>query len=86
MVKNVLNLLVHSTLLSDEVVAEIRAGEVNLSRIVDELLIAAIDVNAFVRDDVTSTWNEKRIGRQVLVLAFLYALLASTARTQPTDA
>jgi hypothetical protein len=71
--------------LSDDLANEIRSGVVDLGRIVDELLVAAIDVDAFVRNDVTSTWNEKRIARQVLVLAFLHALIASTAPCQSVD-
>jgi hypothetical protein len=75
---NVFNLLVHSTLLSEELAADIRGGIVNMPKIVDELLIAALDVEAVVRHDGSSTWNEKRIARQVLVLAFLSSILALT--------
>jgi hypothetical protein len=82
----VLKRLLHTTLLSDSLAAEIRSGIVNIAEIVDELLITAIDADAFVRNHAKSTWNEKRIARQVLVLAFLHALLAYTTPVQPHNA
>ena len=46
--------LAHSGLLADEQMA---------------LVIGAMDAQAFVRGDFGSTWNEKRIARQVLAVA-----------------
>jgi hypothetical protein len=49
-----------------------------LEEIVTALLIGAMDAEAVVSGDSGSTWNERRIARQILVVAFLSAILTVT--------
>lgn len=74
--KRILDQLARSTLLcDDEMVAAIFAGEMPpLGEIVLALVIGAMDAEAVVRGDTKSTWNERRIARQCLALAFLEAI------------
>jgi len=79
----ILNHLAHTTLLPSEMSASIKSGNPpTLENIVEQLVIGAMDVEAVVNGDPTSTWNEKRIARLGLVVAFLAAIMA----VRPADA
>jgi len=59
----------------DDTVTAILAGSVPpLEEVAFALVIGAMDAEATVRGDPTSTWNEKRIARQCLAVAFLSAI------------
>jgi hypothetical protein len=45
-----------------------------LDEIVMALVIGAMDAEAVVRADPKSSWNERRIARQCLAVAFLSAM------------
>jgi hypothetical protein len=74
--RRILEQLARSGLLfDDDMVAGIFAGNIPpLEEIVLMLLIGAMDAEAFVRADARSTWNEKRLARQCLAVAFLSAI------------
>jgi hypothetical protein len=74
--KRILDQLARSGLLvDDEMVAAIFVGNIPpLEEIVLALVIGALDAEAVVRGDPTSTWNHRRIARQGLALAFLAAI------------
>ncbi|MCZ2154050.1 MAG: hypothetical protein LC114_09155 [Bryobacterales bacterium] len=58
-------------------------GGVLLEEVVDHLVVGAIDCHAMTDGSASSTWNERRIARQVLVLGLLLALLATSNMQQP---
>lgn len=72
------NLLVqaaHSTLLPDDLAKPILAGDTPpVEDIVMALVIACMDAHAVVVGDPKSSWNEKRVARIALAVAFLAAL------------
>jgi hypothetical protein len=69
-------------LFDDEVVASILGGNLPpLEKIVLELLISCMDADVTVRNDATSSWNEKRIVRACLAIAFLTAIACTTTKT-----
>ena len=71
----ILERLARSTLLPGDMATAILAGDAPpLKNIVDHLLIGAMDSEAVVRSDSKSTWNERRIARAILVIAFLMAI------------
>ncbi|MGJ5818792.1 hypothetical protein [Paludibaculum fermentans] len=74
--KRILDQLARSGLLWDErMVAAIFAGNAPpLEEIVLAVVIGAMDAEIMVRSDETSTWNERRIARQALAIAFLSAI------------
>lgn len=74
--KHILDQLARSGLLfDDQMVAAILAGNPPpLQEIVLALVIGALDAEAVVRGDPKSTWNERRIARQCLAVAFLGAI------------
>lgn len=74
--KRIVDQLARSGLLwDDEMVVAITAGNVPpMEELVLMLVIGAMDAEAFVRGDVSSTWNEKRIARACLAIAFLAAM------------
>jgi len=74
--KKILDQLARSTLLcDDDMVAEILSGNLPpLNAIVLELVIGVLDAQALVQGDRDSSWNEKRIARQCLAIAFLSAI------------
>ena len=75
MTDEILKQLAQSSLLPADLRAEIRLG-INppLSEIALPLIMAVLDSYAFVENDVRSSWNERRIARQNVALAFLLAL------------
>lgn len=76
MMDAILNQLARSTLLPKEMAASILAGSAPpLEDVVNALLVGALDAEAVIRADTRSTWNEKRIARQALIVAFLSALV-----------
>jgi hypothetical protein len=67
--------LAHSTLLPDDVAAAILAGHTpSIEDVVLHLVIGALDADAVVLGDPHSTWNEKRLARKALAVAFLGAM------------
>jgi hypothetical protein len=74
--KRILDQLARSGLLCDEdMVSAIFAGNMPpLEELALALVIGAMDAEAVVRGDPTSTWNEKRIARACLAIAFLAAI------------
>jgi hypothetical protein len=72
--------LARTGLLSDEMEKAIRFGDgPPLKEIVLDLVIGAMDAEAVVRGDPQSTWNERRIARQCLAIAFLSAIATRQA-------
>lgn len=71
--KRILDQLARSGLLwDDDTVTAIFAGHTPpMEDIVLALVIGAMDAEAVVRGDPKSTWNEKRIARACLAIAFL---------------
>lgn len=73
--KRIVQLLAHSTLLPPYVSEPILDGNPPpLTDIVDALLIHALDCEATVAGDSTSSMNERRIARACATVAFLAAL------------
>lgn len=74
--KGILDQIARSGLLFDDaMVAAIFAGNVPpLEEIVLALVIGALDAEATVRSDATSTWNHRRIARGCLISSFLSAI------------
>jgi hypothetical protein len=71
----ILDLLARTGLLDDEMAALIVAENLPpQERIITELLIVVMDAEAVIRGGVNSTWNEKRLARQSLAIAFLTAI------------
>jgi hypothetical protein len=59
----------------DEMSASILGGHLPpMEEIALALVISCMDAEATVRNDLTSTWNEKRIARACLAIAFLTAI------------
>lgn len=83
--KRILDQLARSGLLfDDDMVATISAGKTPpLEEIALALVIGAMDAEAVVRGDPKSSWNEKRIARQCLTIAFLSAI--ACAKEQGTE-
>lgn len=72
---DIIKLLAHSTLLPSYVSEPILAGNPPpLTKVVDALVIHALDCEATLAGDSTSTMNERRIARAVATVAFLAAL------------
>jgi phosphohistidine phosphatase SixA len=67
--------LAHSSLLPDDMAAAILAGHTPpVEELVMALVIAGRDVHAVVAGSGESSWNEKRLARMVLAVAFLSAM------------
>jgi hypothetical protein len=72
---NVLDQLARTTLLPEKISAKILSGTMPpIEDIVMPLLLHTIDCEAMTSNDPASSWNERRIARQVLAVAFLGAL------------
>jgi hypothetical protein len=68
-------LALNTNLLPDELSQAILDGKAAASaEIVFNLLLHSIDCQAMTCNDPKSTWTEKRLARQSLVIAFLLAL------------
>jgi hypothetical protein len=77
LMKNVLDQLARSTLLSSEMSAAILVGGDNIPSVEDivtALIHGAQDCEAMTATDPKATWSERRIARGVLTVAFLGAL------------
>ena len=75
MTTNVLNQLAHSGLLMDDLANPILAGDPPpTEELVMALVIGCMDAHAVVVGDPKSSWNEKRVARIALAVAFLAAL------------
>jgi hypothetical protein len=74
--KSILDQLARSGLLVDDdiVVAILDNNPPSMKVIVTELLVGVMDCEAVVRGDPKSTWNEKRVARACLAIAFLSAI------------
>jgi hypothetical protein len=75
-VNELLGQLARSGLLVDDaMVTAIFAGDrVSIEEIVLSLVVGVLDCETVVRGDAKSTWNERRIARQCLAVAFLSAI------------
>lgn len=70
--------LARTNLLSESQRSEMLAGhEPSLEDIVMPLLIGAMDCEAMTACDSKATWNERRLARQCLILAFVLAIVAA---------
>ena len=68
--------LAHSSLLPDDMAAAILAGNTPPPEdVVLHLVIGALDAHAVVLGDARSSWNEKRLARIALAVAFLGAMV-----------
>ena len=73
--------LARSGLLPDDLARVILAGNVPpLEDIVMNLVICSLDCHAMTDCDSKSTWTERRLARQCLVIAFLAAILATQSK------
>jgi len=78
MTREVYNLLAHSGLLPKPQSLELLAGNApQIEEIIIPLLIGALDCEALTAYDSQSTWTERRLARQCLILAFLLAIVAA---------
>ena len=67
--------LAHSTLLPDDLAKPILAStKAPTEEIVLAVLIGCMDAHAVAIGDPQSTWNEKRLARMALAVAFLAAM------------
>jgi hypothetical protein len=73
---NILDQLAYNTgLLPDDMATAILAGEMPpVEEIAMELVTGAMDAQAVVVGDPKSTWNDKRMARMALAVAFLAAM------------
>ena len=72
---NILVQLAHSTLLPDDLAKPILAGNTPPGEdIVMALIISCMDAHAVIVGDPESSWNEKRLARMALAVAFLAAM------------
>jgi hypothetical protein len=73
---NIVGQLAHNTgLLPDDMATAILAGDMPpVEDIVMELVIGAMDAHAVVVGSAESTWNDKRLARMALAVAFLSAM------------
>ena len=68
-------LALNTTLLPESLRDGILTGVVpSQSEVVRHLVITAVDAETMVANDPKSTWNERRLARQALAVAFLAAL------------
>ena len=73
---NILDQLARNTgLLPDDLATAILAGDIPpVEEIAMALVIGCIDAHAVVVGDPKSSWNEKRLARMALAVAFLAAM------------
>ena len=73
---NILDQLAYNTgLLPDDLATAILAGDMPpVEEIVMALVIGAMDAQAVVVGSAESSWNEKRLARMALAVAFLAAM------------
>lgn len=82
---NILDQLARSGLLLDDLAKPILAGNTPpLEEIVMALVIGAMDAHAVTVGDPQSTWNEKRLARMALAVAFLSAMAVLGKTGEPT--
>ena len=74
--KSILDQLARSGLLfDDEMIAAILSGNSpSMEDVILDVILGVMDCEAVVKGDPKSTWNEKRIARQCLAIAFLSAI------------
>jgi hypothetical protein len=82
---NLLDQLARSGLLMDDLAKPILVGDTPpLEEIVMALIIGCMDAHAVVVGDPQSTWNEKRLARMALAVAFLSAMAVVSKTGEPT--
>ena len=83
---NILDQLARNTgLLPDELATAILAGDMPpVEEIAMALVIGAMDAHAVVVGSVESSWNEKRLARMALAVAFLSAMAVAGKTGEPT--
>ena len=70
--------LARTNLLPESLSSEMLAGKVlPLKDIIMPLLVGTMDCEAMIGCDPKSTWNERRLARQCLILAFLLAIVVA---------
>jgi hypothetical protein len=76
----------NSTLLPDDLAAAILAGDTPPTEeiVVAALIIGCMDAHAVVVGDPKSSWNEKRLARMALAVAFLVAMAIEKAHPDPS--
>ena len=78
-------LALNSTLLPDDLATAILAGNTPpTEEIVMALVIGCMDAHAVTVGDPESTWNEKRLARMALAVAFLSAMAVVGKTGEPT--
>jgi len=76
----ILTQLAHTTLLPDSISATIAAGDTaTMPDVIYHLVIGCMDAEAMIAIDPETTWNERRISRQLLAVTFLMALVLEHA-------
>jgi ABC-type nitrate/sulfonate/bicarbonate transport system substrate-binding protein len=81
----ILDQLARTGLLPDDVAKPILAGDMPpIEDIAMALVIGAMDAHAVVVGDPQSTWNEKRLARMALAVAFLGAMAVVGKTGEPT--
>ena len=83
---NILDQLARNTgLLPDELATAILAGDMPpVEEIVVALIIGCMDAHAVIVGDPESSWNEKRLARMALAVAFLAAMAVAGKTREPT--
>jgi hypothetical protein len=71
----ILDQLARSGLLPSDLATTLLGGVAPTEEIALALVIGSMDAEAMVRGDSTSTWNDRWIARQGLILAFMSALV-----------
>ena len=75
----------NSTLLPENFSAAILAGDtLPTKEIVTALVIGAMDAHAVIVGDPKSSWNDKRLARMGLAVAFLAAMAVAGKTGEPT--
>ena len=73
--KNLLVQLAHSTLLPDDLAKPILAGDTPpVENIVKAVVIGCMDAYWVLMNDPKSSWNDRRLARMALAVAFLAAM------------
>ena len=81
----ILDQLARTGLLLDDLAKPILAGDTPpMEEILTALVIGAMDAHAVTVGDPQSTWNEKRLARMALAVAFVSALAVVGKTGEPT--
>jgi len=82
MINAIYSQLARTNLLPKQKSSEILAGNVvSCEDIIMPLVIGAMDCEAVTNSDSKSTWTERRLARQCLIVTFLLAIVATTEQS-----